>query len=218
MSESTVIKLKNEYPCKLGSPTIHSVDTAIFKHRYFTKCLSCQYCGHSCCNWGVDVDFEAYERIKGERARLEPYMGSSFESWFSHEWEANADYPGGKATRTSVVDGTCVFQNKDNGLCKLHAFALDHELDYHFIKPLIASLFPLTFGDGTMVVAEEIEEGSLACLGAGPSCYEGVRDEVLFFWGEGLVAELDELAKLHGPALSPAERLAERLSQAPAGA
>ncbi len=205
-----IVKLSRGYECKLGSPTIHSVDPQIFKHRYFQKCLSCSYCGHSCCNWGVDVDVEAYERIKGERARLEAYMGSPFESWFTHEWEVNADYPGGKSTRTTVVGGTCVFQNRENGLCKLHAFALDHDLDYHFIKPLIASLFPLTFGDGVLVVAEEIEEGSLACYGAGPSCYEGVRDEVAFFWGEDLVKELDALAAAYGPPTNAAERLAAK--------
>ena len=194
-------KLSKSYTSIEGTPTIDSVDLNIFRLSYFSACLSCTFCGHSCCNWGVDIDVENVERIRQRKDELEAYLGTKWDDWFTGEWEVTPDYPGGKATRTKVVNGSCVFQNRENGACKLHSFALDQGFDYHVIKPLISSLFPITFGDGLMCLGEELYEGSLICQGNGPSCYDAQRSEILHYWGAELVAELDairdaELAKV----------------------
>ena len=91
------------------------------------------------------------------------------------------------------MNGSCTFQNRENGACKLHSFALEKGFDYHEIKPLISSLFPLTFGDGLMCLGEELYECSLICMGNGPSCFDAQRGEVLHYFGPELVAELDAI-------------------------
>lgn len=190
-NEYDPVKLSRSYTSREGTPTIDSVDLNIFRLSYFSACLSCTFCGHSCCNWGVDIDVTNVERIRARKDELEAYLGTKWDDWFTGEWEDTPDYPGGKATRTRVVNGTCVFQNRENGACKLHSFALDKGFDYHEVKPLISSLFPITFGDGLMCLGEELYEGSLICMGNGPSCYDAQRSEILHYWGPELVAELD---------------------------
>lgn len=183
--------LSKSYTARDGTPTVDSVDLNIFRHTYFSACLSCTFCGHSCCNWGVDIDVENVERIRARKDELEAYLGTRWDDWFTNEWEITPDYPGGKATRTRVVNGSCVFQNRENGACKLHSFALDKGIDYHVVKPLISSLFPITFGDGLLCLGEELYEGTLACQGNGPSCYDAQREEIRYLFGDELIAELD---------------------------
>jgi Fe-S-cluster containining protein len=187
------LKLSRAYASREGAPVIDSVDRNIFRHRFFSRCLSCTYCGHSCCHWGVDIDAPNVERLRARKDELEAYLGGHFEDWFTWEWEPTPDYPGGKATRTRVVKGACTFQNRDTGACRLHAFALEKGFDYHEIKPLISSLFPLTFGEGLLCLSEELYEGSLACMGAGPSVYDAQRSELLHYFGAECVVELDAI-------------------------
>lgn len=187
------VKLSRSYTSIEGTPTVDSVDLHIFRMRYFSACLSCTYCGHSCCNWGVDIDAPNVERIRARKDELEAYLGTRFDDWFTWAWEDTPDYPGGKATRTKVVNGSCTFQNRETGACKLHSFALEKGFDYHEVKPLISSLFPITFGDGLLCLGEELYEGSLICMGAGPSCYDAQRNEILHYFGPELVAELDSI-------------------------
>lgn len=187
------VKLARSYTSREGVPTIDSVDTTIFKLSYFSACLSCTFCGHSCCNWGVDVDATNVERILARQDDIEAYLGIPVRDWFTMEWEDGHDYPGGKSTRTKVINGSCVFQNRENGACRLHSYALDRGIDYHEVKPLISSLFPLTFGDGLLCLGEELYEGSLICMGSGPSCYDAQREELLHYFGPELVAELDAI-------------------------
>jgi hypothetical protein len=75
----------------------------------------------------------------------------------------------------------------------LHAFALERGLDYHEVKPMVSALFPVTFADGVLMASEEVEDGTLVCLDEGPTLYRGARAELLFYFGEALVAELDAL-------------------------
>jgi len=58
---------------------------------------------------------------------------------------------------------------------------------------MVSCLFPLTFSEGVLQLADEVEDNSLVCLGDGPTCYLGIRDELLYYFGEELVAELDKL-------------------------
>lgn len=66
-------------------------------------------------------------------------------------------------------------------------------MDYHALKPMVSALFPVTFEQGVLTAAGEAAEGSLRCGGEGPTLYEGARDELRHYFGDGLIAELDDL-------------------------
>jgi Fe-S-cluster containining protein len=110
------------------------------------------------------------------------------------DWTPDREFPGGRQTRTRVEDGACVFRSRTARGCMLHSFALGVGLDYHEIKPMVCSLFPVTFDGGLLHPSNEIIDRSLQCIDDGPSLYQGVRDEIAFYFGAGLVAELDVLA------------------------
>ena len=114
--------------------------------------------------------------------------------WFVDGEVADPDFPGGAATRTTVVDGACVFRVAGARGCVLHAHALARGQDYHALKPMVSTLFPVTFGDGTLWCSEELVDGTLSCAGDGPTAYEMARTELAFYFGEALVSELDAIA------------------------
>ena len=167
------------------------MDDAIFDRRYFGLCLQCTFCHDACCQHGVDVAVTERERILAHADALEPIVGVPRDGWFVDRVAEDADFPGGLATRTAVVDGGCVFLQRDARGCALHAFAIDRGVDYHEIKPMVSALFPVTFGDGTLLCSEELLDDSLICAGEGPTAYEMARSELTWYFGVELVAELD---------------------------
>jgi hypothetical protein len=185
--------LSRPYTTRWGAPTVDRVDDAIFKQKYFVGCMDCTYCFDSCCQYGVDVDGNNVERLKGHQKQLEQVTGHKMETWFSDEWNDDKEFPGGRQTRTRVIDGACVFRNRQGRGCLIHKYCLDSGIDYHELKPLVSTLFPLTFDYGLLHPSTEIHEKSLQCYGDGPTLYEGTRDEVLWYFGQGLVDELDAL-------------------------
>lgn len=58
---------------------------------------------------------------------------------------------------------------------------------------MVSSLFPLTFDDGLLRTAEEVADGTLVCMGSGPTLYRSVRAELLFYFGDAFVNELDTI-------------------------
>lgn len=174
---------------------IREVDPAIFHRRYFGHCLACGFCDDACCRHGVDVAVAERDRILAEADRLEPIVGVPRAMWFREGVEPDADFPGGAATRTAVIEGRCVFRRRDARGCALHAHALERGTDYHEIKPMVSALFPVTFGGGTLLCSEELADGSLVCAGEGPTAYAMARDELAHYFGAELVTELDALAR-----------------------
>jgi hypothetical protein len=174
---------------------INRVDPAIFHRRYFGHCLACGFCGDACCQNGVDVAIGERDRILAQADALEPLVGVPRERWFLPQVQHDADFPGGAATRTAVVNGGCVFLRRGARGCALHAYALAHGQDYHTIKPMVSALFPVTFGEGTLVCSEELVDGSLVCAGDGPTAYDMARDELAYYFGTEMVVELDALAQ-----------------------
>jgi hypothetical protein len=174
------------------------VDAAIFQRRYYGHCMACGFCGDSCCQHGVDVSVVERDRILAAADHLEPLVGVPRTEWFVDGLVADADFPGGAATRTRVVDGGCVFLRRGARGCSLHASAMARGEDYHVLKPMVSTLFPVTFGDGTLFCSEELVDGSLSCAGDGPTAYAMARGELLYYFGTELVAELDGLAAALG--------------------
>ena len=191
----STIELRREYVSIHGAPRIRQVDTDIFQLRYFVRCMECTFCHDSCCQYGVDVDAENVARMRSHADALETFTKVPRDRWFTDEWTNDHEYPGGKNTRTRVEDGTCVFLRRKDGQrgCALHAYCLTKGLDYHELKPMMSSLFPLSFLEGLLCAAEEAETGELACSGQGETLYRGARDEVAHYFGAELVAELDAI-------------------------
>jgi len=183
-----------------GAPAIAAVDPAIFTRRYYGHCMACTFCHDSCCQHGVDVSLPERDRILARAGELEPLVGRPASAWFTGGVVRDADFPGGGATRTAVVNGRCVFLARDARGCVLHALSLGRGEDYHDLKPMVSSLFPVTFGEGALFCSEELVDGSLSCAGDGPTAYEMARPELLYYFGEELVAELDAMAASLTPA------------------
>ena len=170
------------------------MDDAIFDRRYFGHCFGCSFCGDACCTHGVDVSVVERDRILARAEELEPLVRIERERWFLPTLEDDADFPGGFATRTAVVDGACVFLRRDGRGCLIHAALLARGEDYHALKPMVSTLFPVTFGDGALLCSDELHDASLVCAGDGPTAYAMARTELQFYFGAELVAELDALA------------------------
>lgn len=193
-----VIKLKNSYTSIHGLPVIHSVDTDIFDYTYFMKCMECTFCKDQCCQWGADIDMLNVNRILKYKDELEKFTGIAESQWFDKsELKWDNEYPGGEYIRTKYDEKKdyCIFLNTQSRGCMLHSFALQKGIDYHEIKPFFCTLFPVTYINGVLVTPEEIDEGLTACLGEGVSLYRGARQELKYYFGEGLVEELDEAEK-----------------------
>jgi len=190
-----VRQLSQFYPSRYGTPVIGSVETDIFRIKYFTHCSSCTFCNDWCCSFGVDVDVQNLRRIEAHTVELEHYTGIPKERWFEQEFTFDEEYPGGSCTRTQTDEKGCVFLNKNGRGCLLHSYSIEKGIDYHELKPLISCLFPLTYDDGALVPAVEVDDKTLVCLDSGLTLYRGVRDEVQYYFGESLVAELDELER-----------------------
>lgn len=170
------------------------VDPAIFRTRYFGHCLGCSFCNDACCDHGVDVAVVQRDRILARADEIEPMLRQPRDRWFIDGVVEDPEFPGGAATRTAVVDGSCVFRIAGARGCALHAFALRRGEDYHDLKPMVSSLFPVTFGDGVLLCSAELVDGSLVCAGDGPTAYQMAREELGYYFGDALVAELDALA------------------------
>jgi Fe-S-cluster containining protein len=188
-----ILQLSHTYPNIHGTPAISKVDTAIFTEKYFTYCLQCTFCHDSCCYYGVDVDTENLKRIHHQTTDLEIHLGTSRETWFHEQREACEECPGEETVRTKNEEDRCVFLNKETRGCGIHGFCHERGVDYHILKPMVCSLFPLTFENDVLHPADEVTDRTLICLGQGETLYNGVRDELKHYWGVEFVNELDGL-------------------------
>lgn len=189
-----VIKLKNSYPSVHGLPIIHSVDTDIFHITYFMHCMQCSFCHDECCSYGADTDMLNVNRILAKADELEEFTGIKREKWFypkKRKWDH--EYPGHEYTRTTKRKNACIFLNTKGRGCMLHSFALAKGYDYHDFKPFFCTVFPVTYMEGVLMTPEEIDKKTTACLGPGPTLYQGAREELKYYFGDGLVEELDAI-------------------------
>lgn len=191
---SAIVALSRAYPCKGGGPVLRDVELRIFTLRYFQACMACTYCHDVCCSWGVDIDLENAARLKALPDDFKALVGMSESAWFTAEVTHDPEFPGGAHLRTAIVDGACIFRNRKGRGCLIHSYALEKGLDYHDLKPLVSTLFPITFDYGVLAASNELVDGTLRCWGDGPTLYEGAREELRHYFGNDLVAELDALA------------------------
>ena len=189
-----MIALAQQHRCILGAPLIRTADPRIFTLRYFARCMDCTFCHDQCCDHGVDIDAANMERLRSLGPAFEAFVGVPQGAWFVPGFTEDPEFPSGRHTRSRSVDGKCIFAGRPGRGCRVHAWCLEQGLDYHLYKPLVSILFPVTFEHGALVPSPEAVDGSLACSGEGPSLYDGVRDELAYYFGAALLAELDALA------------------------
>jgi hypothetical protein len=189
-----MIALAREHVCVFGAPVLRAVDERIFTQRYFAKCMSCGFCHDQCCSYGVDIDAANMERLRALGPGLEKFAGLPQDEWFAPDMTDDAEFPSGRHGRTRSVGGKCIFASRIGRGCRIHAYCLQEGLDYHLYKPMVSILFPVTFEHGALVPSPETLDGTLACHGDGPSLYDGVREELAYYFGGRFVAELDALA------------------------
>jgi Fe-S-cluster containining protein len=188
-----LVSLSRSYTCRGGAPVVSQVDTEIFTLTYFMHCMECTTCHDSCCQYGADTELPMKEAILAEADRLEPVVGVPRSEWFHDYLEDEPEYPGGKYTRTRVRNGRCVFLNRAGRGCLLHRDSLERGVDFRELKPLVCCLFPVSFSNGVFHPGLEVSDGSLACLGPGPTVYRAARNDILYYFGDEVVAELDTL-------------------------
>ncbi len=188
-----IIQLPRSFPSRYGAPVISRVDTEIFRRQYFTHCLQCTYCHDQCCTHGVDVDLYHHQRLVQHADDLEAYTGIHRDRWFSSEVNEDRELPGGGSRRTHVENGACVFLNREGRGCLIHSYCIEKGVDYHELKSIVDCLFPISFYDETLCPSDEIGDGTLICGGTGPSLYRGLREEVRYYFGDTMVASLDEV-------------------------
>lgn len=186
-----VLPLPRPFVSRYGAPILHAVEASIFTRRYFTHCLECTFCRDWCCQFGVDVDLVHYERIVEHAAGIETLSGVPRDQWFEPEADPDPEMPGGGSRRARVRDGACVFLDRRGRGCHIHAYAAGRGIDYHEVKSIIDCLFPLSFGDGVLCAAEEVDDGDLVCLEHGPTLYRGLREELRYYFGDEYIAALD---------------------------
>ena len=191
----SVVSLGRDHPSIIAAPVIRAADTRIFTLRYFTHCMACGFCNDQCCNYGVDIDAANMERLRALGPAFEAFAGTPQAEWFTAEIVEDREFPSGAHGRTRAVNGKCIFADRKGRGCKIHAYCLEHSLDYHVYKPMVSILFPLTFEHGVLVPSPEAVDGSLICAGDGPCLYDGVRGEVGYYFGAKLIAALDALCE-----------------------
>ena len=189
----SVIRLSRNYTCVQGAPVIHSVDDAIFRLRYFTRCMACTFCKDGCCDHGVDIDTANRDRLLALGDVFAARIAAPREAWFTADVVADPEFPSGSYVRTTTHNGACVFRAPGRG-CAIHAYAMETGTDYHALKPMVSTLFPATFDYGVLGPSGEVADGSLICAREGPTVYEGARGELAYYFGDAFVAELDGLA------------------------
>lgn len=187
------IPLSRTYVARQGSPQITHLAPRIFTLTYFQPCMSCTFCNDHCCSYGVAVDLPNQATIREHASGIRPYTTGAEEQWFLTDVTEDGDFPGGRAIDTQVVGRGCAFLRPNGRGCGIHAYCLDKGFDYHDIKPVYCSLFPLTVDQGYLVPSIEVDEKSLLCVDHGTTVYRGSRDELLYYFGDALVAELDRL-------------------------
>jgi Fe-S-cluster containining protein len=184
----------------LDHPRFRLAWTAIFTRKLTTDCMThrCTMVEtereklDACCQYGCDVDLHERTAIEAHgdqiRALLRPEVRDV--RWFDPEEEIDADYPSGRVVRTEVHGGGCIFLAHDRRGCAIHRAAVEGGWDLRGVKPAICRLFPLSYEDDAIVIADEYLEYSCAHVD-GPSLYRITRDALADIFGEALVIAMD---------------------------
>src|SRR3569832_424717 len=108
----SVVALWREHASIITAPVLREVDTRIFGLRYFTLCMACGFCNDQCCSYGVDIDFDNAQELRGLGEGFRNFVGVPEEDWFTGELVEDVVFLFGCYTRTQTRGSHCVFHKK----------------------------------------------------------------------------------------------------------
>jgi hypothetical protein len=186
-----IIKLSHDYASCNGKPIIKYVDDTIFTQHAFCS-LNCMNdnCDDWCCHRGEDVSKNEINQIMKYEKQLQPFLAVSLKDCFGDNFtDDDEDYPDGGYTRIKAINNKCVFL-QDKG-CLLHKIALENNVDFHEIKPMPGSLFPISFNFGLLQPSHEIVWNLDDCVDFGKTIYQSAINDIKYYFGQEFINELD---------------------------
>ncbi len=186
----------------LDHPRFTKAELDVFTRRVVSDCMS-HDCAtkatgvvrlDACCQYGCDVDLFEKEAILANADKIRPVLAAEVQNlpWFDEsEAEEDPDVPSGTVVRTAVHTKGCLFLSHDKRGCGIHRASLEQGWDFHGIKPSICRLFPLSYGDGTILVSDDYHDYSCAYQDDAPTLYRVARDTIGALFGADLVSAMD---------------------------
>jgi Fe-S-cluster containining protein len=184
----------------LDHPRFRTVSAALFTSRLAPDCMEhdCTMVEthklkiDACCQYGCDVDLKERDAILARAEQIRPLLRPEVQNraWFETEIEYDKDYPSGAVVRTEVVNEGCLFLQHDRRGCAIHRASIEQSWDFRGVKPAICRLFPVSYEDDAIVLADEYAEYSCAHVD-GPTLYRLTRDTLGELFGPELVRALD---------------------------
>jgi len=186
----------------LDHPRFHAAEVAVFTRRVVADCMThncAMQATHTekldaCCQYGCDVDLFERDAILARAETIKPVLAAEVRElpWFDEsEPEHDPDVPSGTVVRTAVHGGGCLFLSHDKRGCAIHRASLEQGWDFHGVKPSICRLFPLSYGEGMIVVSDDYVDYSCAYQDDAPTLYQVARDALAALFGAELVRAMD---------------------------
>jgi Fe-S-cluster containining protein len=187
---------------ELDHPRFSKAELDVFTRRVVADCMTHSCAIHetgtvrldACCQYGCDVDLFEKDAILANADKIRPVLAPEVQHlpWFDEsEPEHDPDVPSGTVVRTAVHSKGCLFLSHDKRGCGIHRASLEQGWDFHGIKPSICRLFPLSYGEGMILVSDDYQDYSCAYHADSPTLYRVARDTIGALFGADLVAAMD---------------------------
>ncbi|HLL25789.1 MAG TPA: hypothetical protein VK427_26810 [Kofleriaceae bacterium] len=192
----------DEVVLPLDHPRFKSVWASVFTKRLVADCMThaCAMVDRephlhkvdACCQYGCDVDLIERDAILAKADDIRPLLRDEVKDapWFDKDVEDDPDYPSGKVVRSALHENRCLFLAHDNRGCAIHRASIERGWDFRGVKPAICRLFPLSYEEDTILIADEYPEYSCAHVD-GPTLYRISRDTIGDVFGPELVTAMD---------------------------
>lgn len=187
---------------ELDHPRFHAAELAVFTKRVVADCMT-HDCAiratgtvrlDACCQYGCDVDLYEKQAILARAESIKPVLAVEVRElpWFDEsEPEHDPDVPSGTVVRTAVHDKGCLFLSHDKRGCAIHRASIEQGWDFRGVKPSICRLFPLSYGEGMIVVSDDYVDYSCAYQADAPTLYQVAREALADLFGPELVRAMD---------------------------
>ncbi|MEZ4398592.1 MAG: DUF3109 family protein [Kofleriaceae bacterium] len=205
----------------LDHDRFHKVDRNIFVRRVVADCMTHQCVQvrndagathrpllDACCQYGADVDLSERDGIMGKADQIRALLTPAAQAapWFAEEVYDDADFPTGHYVRTAThtrANGEtgCVFLDHAGRGCAIHRASLEGGWDFNGIKPHVCRLFPVTYDDDSLVVADDYVDYDCADAAGAPTLYRVARPTLVEVFGQPLVDALDRIEAEIDPAV-----------------
>ncbi len=187
----------------LDHPRFSRVEVAVFTKRVVADCMTHRCAMHethtekldACCQYGCDVDLTERDAILARAESIRPVLAAEVQHlpWFDESSpERDPDTPSGTVVRTAVHKDGCLFLAHDLRGCAIHRASIEQGWDFRGVKPTICRLFPLTYGDGAIMVSDDYVDYSCAYEPNAPTLYRVAREALADIFGEELVRAMDD--------------------------